>query len=203
MNKARNVCIWTAAILAVVVAVSAAARSPLLAYRSPVYIVAGFAGVFAMSLLLFQPMLAAGYLPGLSGRRGRRVHQWVGSALVFLIVTHVLALWITSPPDVIDALLFVSPTPFSVWGVIAMWSAFVAGCLATLRRRLSLRARTWQWSHKSLVAVIVTGTVVHALLIEGTMEFFSKAILCVLVVAVTLLALFDFKFGSAVNKLQP
>ena len=84
-----------------------------------------------------------------------------------------------------------------------MWSAFVAGCLATLRRRLSLRARTWQWSHKSLVAVVVTGTVVHALLIEGTMEFFSKAILCLLVVVVTLLALFDFKFGSAVNKLQP
>ena len=29
------------------------------------------------------------------------------------VVIHVAGLWITSPPDMIDALLFTSPTPFS------------------------------------------------------------------------------------------
>ena len=121
---------------------------------------------------------------------------------MLLIVVHIVGLWITSPPDVIDALLFVSPTPFSVWGVVAMWAALFAACLAALRRKLSLRARSWRWSHKTLVTVIVTGTVVHAMLIEGTMEVYSKAILCGLVIAATVLALFDFKFGFAVSKLQ-
>ena len=113
MSRFRNIFIWTAPVLAVAVTVSAAAVSPSLAWRSPIYIVAGFAGVIAMCLLLFQPMLAAGYLPGLSGQSGRRAHQWVGSILVLLVATHVVGLWITSPPDVIDALLFVSPTPFT------------------------------------------------------------------------------------------
>ncbi len=207
MSKVGNVFISTTALLVVALAVvalavGAAALSPLHVYRSPVYIVAGFAGVFAMTLLLFQPMLAAGYLPGCSGRRGRRIHQWVGSALVLLIIIHVAGLWITSPPDVIDALLFVSPTPFSVWGVLAMWAAFVAAFLAALRRKLSLRPRSFRWSHKTLVTVIVTGTVVHALLIEGAMEVYSKVLLSVLVVAATLFALFGFKIRSAVSKLR-
>ena len=69
-----------------------------------------------------------------------------GSAavLVVAVVIHVAALWITSPPDVVDALLFASPTPFSAWGVIAMWAVFAAALLAALRRRLRLRPRTWR-----------------------------------------------------------
>ena len=35
-------------------------------------------------------------------------------------------LWITNLPDEIDGLLFASPTPFSAWGVIAMWAVFAA-----------------------------------------------------------------------------
>ena len=155
-----------------------------------------------MCLLLLQPALAGGYVPGLSGRRGRRVHQWTGSILVLLVVTHVAALWITSPPDVIDALLFVSATPFSLWGVIAMWAVFTTTCLAALRRRLHLKPRTWRYSHKVLALIIVAGTVVHALQIEGTMEFYSKVILCLLLVVVTVLAVIDYKFGRTVGKLQ-
>jgi len=191
MSKVRNTFVWTISIIAIAVSVSAVARSPLLEYRSPVYIGASYAGVIAMSLLLFQPMLAAGYLSGLSGRRGRRVHQWVGTFLVLLIIAHVLGLWITSPPE------FVSPTPFSVWGVIAMWAVFITACLAALRRRLHLRPRTWRWSHKTLAIVIVVGTVVHAMMIEGTMEIFSKTILCLLVVGATVLALAGHKFSGA------
>src|SRR5205085_10030107 len=104
-----------------------------------------------------QPLLAGGYLPGLAAYRGRRVHQWIGGALVVAILVHVGGLWITSPPDMIDALLFVSPTPFSPFGVIAMWAIFAVALLATLRRRLGLGPRTWRTAHMVLAAVIVIG----------------------------------------------
>ena len=102
---------------------------PLLAWREPIYITAGFAGVISMCLLLIQPLLADRLLPGLTPVAGRHWHRWCGLALVAAILIHVGGLWITSPPDVIDALLFVSPTPFSAWGVIAMWAAFGAAFL--------------------------------------------------------------------------
>ena len=101
--------------------------------------------------------------------------------LVAAIMIHVGGLWITSPPDMIDALLFTSPTPFSPFGVIAMWAIFAVALLATLRRRLGLR--TWRIVHMSLAVVIVAGSVVHSMLVEGTMETMSKAALCVLVLA--------------------
>ena len=185
--------IWTAIAIAVAVPIGAAATSPLLAWRDPVYIAAGFAGVIAMALMLFQPMLAAGYLPGLSAVRGRHVHRWIGGLLVLSVVIHVAGLWITSPPDVIDALLFASPTPFSIWGVIAMWAVFVAACLALLRRRLRLQPRTWRLSHRTLAAFIVTGSVIHSIMIEGTMETLSKSALCALVLIVSVMVLADLK----------
>ncbi len=189
MSRYRVVFVCAAAVIAAVVAIGAAAASPLLAWRDPPYIVAGLAGVIAMALMLFQPLLAAGYLPGLTTMRGRRIHRWVGSVLVVLIVVHVVGLWVTSPPDVIDALLFASPTPFSVWGVIAMWGAFAAATLAAVRRWWRPSARIWRLSHKTLTVVIVLGTVIHAMLIEGTMEVMSKTVLCVMVVAATAMAL--------------
>jgi hypothetical protein len=48
----RSTIIWVAVIAAVVVPIAAAAVSPLLAWREPVYILAGFAGIFGMTLLL-------------------------------------------------------------------------------------------------------------------------------------------------------
>lgn len=181
----RNAGIWAALAVAIGVPLAASAASPLLAWREPIYIAAGFAGVFGLGLLLVQPMLIGGYLPGLTAYRERRVHRWVGGTLVAAVVIHVGGLWITSPPDVIDALSFSSPTPFSAWGVIAMWAIFAVALLAALRRRLRLRLRTWRISHMVLAVVIVVGTVVHAILIEGTMETWSKVALCVLVLAAT------------------
>ena len=183
MASARAVLIWAALAAALAVPAAIAATSPLLAWRDPVYIAAGFAGVLAMALLLLQPLLAGGYLPGLPARRGRRLHFWVGLGLVTAVATHVFGLWLTSPPDVVDALLFRSPTPFSAWGVVAMWAVFAAALLATLRRRLRLRPLVWRRCHTTLAAVTVVGSVVHALLIEGTMGLVSKTALCVLVLA--------------------
>ena len=193
MNIARATLRWAAIATAVAIPIAAAAVSPLLAWRDPVYIVAGFAGVLALALLLVQPLLAGGYLPGLPVRRGRRVHRLVGALLVMTVVIHVAGLWVTSPPDVIDALLFASPTPFSVWGVVAMWAIFATALLAAFRWRLRLHVRTWRRLHTAFAVVIVLGSVVHAMLIEGTMEAVSKAMLCALVLAVTIKTVVDLR----------
>lgn len=177
---ARAGVIWAALAAAIGVPLALAAASPLLEWRGPVYILACFAGIVGLGLLLVQPLLIAGYLPGLA-HRGRRVHHWIGGALVVAVVVHVGGLWITSPPDMIDALLFVSPTPFSPFGVIAMWAIFAVALLAMLRRRLGPRA--WRIVHMSIAAIIVVGVVVHATLIEGAMETVSKLALCALVLA--------------------
>ena len=195
--------IWGALAAAVAVPIAAAAGSPLLAWRDPVYIAAGFAGVIALCLMLVQPMLIGGYLPELTGHRARRVHRWIGGALVAAVVVHVGGLWITSPPDVIDVLLFASPTPFSVWGVIAMWAIFAVALLAALRRRLRLSPRTWRASHTVLTVVIVVGTVVHGILIEGTMETMSKAALCALVVAATIKVMVDIPVWTRRSTARP
>jgi hypothetical protein len=186
---ARVTLIWAALAAAVCVPIAAAAASPLHAWRGPIYILAGFAGIIALGLMLVQPVLIGGYLPGLAAYRGRRAHHWIGGALVVAVVVHVGGLWISSPPDMIDALLFASPTPFSPWGVIAMWAIFAVALLAVLRRRLG--PRTWRIAHMSLAVVIVVGSVVHGILIEGAMETISKVALCALVLAATMKVMAD------------
>ncbi len=177
---ARAILIWAALVAAIALPLALAATSPLLAYRDPIYIAAGVAGILALGLLLIQPLLAAGMLPALTLPKSRRVHGVVGLLLLLCVTLHVAGLWITSPPDVVDALLFRSPTPFSLWGVIAMWAVLTSAILATRRRKL--RPRTWRLIHTSLAVIIIAGTVAHALLIQGTMEPVTKAGLCALVI---------------------
>jgi predicted ferric reductase len=189
MGLARAALIWAVLAAAIGVPIALAATSPYLQWRDAIYIAASFAGIAALGLLLVQPLLIAGYLPGLSAFRARRVHHWVGGALVVAVVIHVAGLWITSPPDMLDALLFRSPTLFSPFGVLAMWGIFAVAVLALFRRRLGLR--TWRITHMPLAAVIVGGSVVHGMLIEGTMETMSKAALCALVIAATIKVMVD------------
>jgi predicted ferric reductase len=191
MTRARAVLIWAALAAAIGVPIAAAAASPLLAWRGPVYIAACFAGIVALGLVLVQPLLIGGFLPGLAAYRGRRVHRWVGAALVLTVLVHVGGLWFTSPPDMIDALLYRSPTPFSPFGVTAMWAIFAVALLAAFRRRWGVSPRQWRRAHLLLAVVIVVGSVVHGMLVEGTMETMSKAALCTLVVAATVKILAD------------
>lgn len=198
----RAVLVWLALALVAAGPIAIAATSEYLAYRSPVYIAAGFAGIVAMSLLLLQPLLAAGYLPGLGMRGGRQVHGWIGLALVAAILAHVAGLWLTSPPDVVDALLFASPTPFSAWGVVAMWALLAASALAALRRKLRIRPPIWRFAHTALATVVVVGSVVHAILIEGTMGTISKVVLCIFVLAVTAKALWDLRSWAVLKRFR-
>lgn len=189
MNGFRVILFWAGLGVIVVLPIGIALTSPLLEWRSFIYKVAGLGGVIAMSLLLLQPLLASNAFPGLSLRRARTIHKWIGITLTVSVIVHVIGLWITSPPDVIDALLFVSATSFSIWGVLAMWSIFITASLVVLRRKLRITARAWRTSHKSLAIVTVIGSVVHAMMIEGTMGIASKTMICTFVIVASAWAL--------------
>ncbi|CAN7474320.1 ferric reductase-like transmembrane domain-containing protein [Acidovorax sp. LjRoot66] len=193
MKLTKGILIWAGLVAAVCVPLATAAASPLLEWRGPIYILACFAGIASLSLVLVLPLLVGGFLPGLKGYLGRRAHFWTGVALLVSLVVHVAGLWVTSPPDTIDALVFASPTPFSLWGVIAMWAIFAAALMATLRRRLGFAPRTWRIAHVALAVVIVTGSVVHGMLVEGVMESASKAVLCALVLAAAIKAMLHLR----------
>lgn len=198
-NVVHIVFFWCALIAALAVPFIFVVTSPLLAWRSPIYIIACFSGVIGLGLLLIQPLLIGGSFPGLSKHLTRRAHPWTGVLLLLAVLVHVGGLWITSPPDVIDALTFNSPTPFSNWGVIAMLSLFTTTLLAIFRRRFRLRPSNWRLAHSFLALVIVIGTIVHAILIEGTMETMSKIVLCLLVLVATINTLFGVKLWSGLG----
>ncbi|MEO1639630.1 MAG: ferric reductase [Pseudomonadota bacterium] len=170
--------------------------SPLLQWRQPLYILAGFAGIAAMGVMLIQPLLAVGALPGVGPGPGRRLHRAMGGILVLAVLLHIGGLWITSPPDVIDVLLFRSPTPFGIWGALAMWAVFGAAIWAMFRRRL--RLRLWRWGHTGLVAVAVVATVLHVIPVDGTMEVVTKWALSAGVLSATALAIYRRRVWASV-----
>ncbi|WP_245794355.1 ferric reductase-like transmembrane domain-containing protein [Vannielia litorea] len=182
---------WLFVVALVAVPVGLAAGSPWLAYRGFAYITGGFAGILALCLLLAQPLLAAGYLPGLRGPRGRLWHRRAGVALLALAALHLAGLWVTSPPDTLDALLLRAPTPFSLWGFVSLWGIALTGVLVALRRHVP--SRGWRWAHNALAALVVLATVLHAVQIEGAMELWSKWALCLAVLAATVAALVDLR----------
>jgi len=176
-----------------VVPVVLAGFSPYLQYRDIPYIVGGFAGIVCLSLLFLQPLLPAAYLPGTRGPAGRRWHRRVGIAILAMVALHIGGLFITSPPDTIDALLLVAPTPFSVYGVTAMWGVVLTAVLVALRRRIGLRHATWQLVHNGLAAIVVVATVIHAVQIQGAMEPVTKWALCVAVLIATGVVMVDMR----------
>ena len=148
---------WAGLLAVVGVPVLLAAASPYLAYRNLPYIVGGFAGIVCLALFVVQPLLAAGYLPGFAPATERRWHRWVGVAIVGCVILHVGGLYFTSPEDTLDALTLVAPTPFSVYGVLAMWGVLATAVLVALRRRF--RYPTWYRLHNGLALVVVVATV--------------------------------------------
>lgn len=90
----------------------------------------------------------------------------------------------------LDALLLVAPTPFSVYGVISMWCIGLTAVLATARQVLKLSYGPWRLIHSILAIVIVGTAAAHAFLIEGAMGANSKLVLIIVtLVAVTAAAL--------------
>jgi hypothetical protein len=190
---AKSLLIWCAVALVLLVPLVVAAQSPYLAYRDPTYIVAGFVGILSLILFLLQPLLAGGHIPGLRPRTSRIRHRAIGSVITLAVVAHVGGLYLTSPPDTLDALLLVSPTPFSFYGVVALWGMIITAILVLMRRRLPFRFLHWVVLHNVLAVLIVISTVVHALLIEGTMGTASIWVTCLTVMAATLWVVWDMR----------
>ena len=121
----------------------------------------------------------------------------MGAALVAAVAVHVGGLLIASPPDAIDALLLRSPTPFSVWGVDGhVGGGVLTAGLVALRRRMTLRPATWAAVHNALALVVVLGTVIHAVQIEGTMGALSKWVLCAAALGAALAAVARARLGG-------
>ena len=82
-----------------------------------------------------------------------------------------------------------------------MWAVFATALLAALRGRLRLRLVVWRLCHIALAAMIVVGSVVHALLIDGTMEILSKVALSALVVAAAAKVILDLRLLAGLRSM--
>lgn len=170
-----------------------AAFNPLQLSRNPAYIIGSMSGIVALALLLVLPLLVAGYLPGTHPAHERRWHRWLGCTLVFAIFLHIGGLYVTSPDDMTDALLLAAPTPFSVYGVMGLWAMVLTAFLVAARKRIGLSQLWWAVIHNCIAIIVVIASVVHTLMIEGTMGNISKIILCVCILAVTITAIFHLR----------
>lgn len=173
----------------------AAVASPLLKGRDAIWVMGGLAGVAALGLLLVQPMLAVGVRAGTLPRAARIWHRWTGIAIAGLTVLHVAALYAYSPDDILDVLLFVSPTPFSVYGMIGLCGVVLTILVVALRRPLGLKPAHWRVVHSALAVVIVLAGAVHAFMIDGAMEPMSKLALCLAAVTATVVAVVSVNSG--------
>lgn len=172
------------------------AMSPLLAWRNWIYILAGFAGVLALTFIVLQPLLAAKVLPNLSATHQRKLHRVVGAAIASCVAVHIIGLWVTSPPDMVDALLFRAPTLFSVWGVVAMWALLATSLLAVLRGNLRVAPRIWQRTHISVAIIAIVASISHVLPVQGAMEQTSKLMICAAAFAAALMAVVKLKIWA-------
>jgi predicted ferric reductase len=184
------VLVWGLVAACILVPVGIAAANPLQASRDALWIIGGMAGIVALALLFVQPLLAAGYLPGAPVSAGRRWHRLVGTFIIVTVGLHIGGLYLSSPEDIADALLLVAPTPFSVYGVVGLCGVVLTAILVAVKSRSGLRYAAWRILHNALALVVVVSSIVHALLIEGAMGNVSKAILCALVFAATVIVLF-------------
>lgn len=174
----KNRLIWLGLLVVMTLPVAMATRSPYLPFRSSIYVLAGFAGIICLSIFVLQPLLSTNHLP-LHPIQTRRLHRIVGTSVLILAIMHVAGLYLTSPPDVIDALLLRAPTLFSVFGVVAMWGIILTVLIAKLRR--TLPANIWRATHRTLSTLVIFATLIHALQIQGMMEPITKWIISIAV----------------------
>lgn len=194
---------WLCVLMVAAVPVVLASASPLQRGREVLWIIGGMAGVLAFSLLFVQPLLMLTAPRLLAPASGLRWHRRVGLAVMAMVVLHVGALYLYSPEDVADALLLVSPTPFSVYGVLGLGALVTTAALAAARRFTPLGAvPLWRMVHSLLAVVIVGAGAVHAMLIEGAMEERSKLAVCVAAIAAVVLATWQINVGPLLRRRQ-
>lgn len=199
-KQAIAIAAWGLLAACVLFPLGIAVANPLQATRDALWILGGLSGVVALALLLAQPLLAGGYLPGASMMASRRWHRWFGVIITATVCLHVAGLYLSSPADITDALLLVAPTPFSVYGVIGLVSVLLTAALVAIKSKSGLRYASWRIVHNALALVVVVASIVHALLIDGAMGNLSKAALCALILGATIIVLFRIHVAKAALK---
>ena len=178
--------VWLASAGLVALPLLVAGTSPLQEGREPIWILGGLAGVAAMPLLVIQGLLPTGRLARLAP--SLRWHRVLGYGVLLAVLVHVGALYLYSPEDITDALLFLAPA-YSKFGVIAAWCLVFAVLVAVLRRRLGLGHATWRIVH-GLLALITVGTAVaHTVMAYGAFDGVVETLTCVAALLATSLAL--------------
>ena len=193
--------VWLVVAGFVLVPIIVAAASPLQASRDAIWIVGGMAGVVAFAIMSLQLMLIGRFPPLSNSLHERSWHRWIGTAIVALVMLHVGGLCVTSPGDITDALLLVSPTPFALYGVIGLAGVILTAGLAPFCKRVGYRS--WQIAHQVLALIIIIGSVVHTLLIEGAMGETSKLVLCTFLVVATAGVVLKSVFGFGLVAWRP
>ena len=74
-----------------------------------------------------------------------------------------------------------------------MWAVFLTAVMAACHHRFRFRPYTWRIIHASLAVVIVISTVIQAVLIQGTIETFSKFALCGLTIVAGIKVMIDLR----------
>jgi hypothetical protein len=82
-----------------------------------------------------------------------------------------------------------------------LWAVFAAALLALLRRRRWPGPVTWRVCHILLAGVIVVASVVHAVLIDGTMGLVSKTALCALVLGAAAKVIADARLPADLRRM--
>lgn len=193
--------VWLVIAAVAVMPAVLAAASPLQRGREALYVVGGMAGVIGFCLVFVQPLVMA-RSPRLVGPAAAlRWHRRIGVAILGLVLLHVGALYAYSPEDVTDALLLVSPTPFSVYGVTGLVAVIATALLAATRRRWPPGAvRVWRALHSLLAVVIVGAGAIHAMMIEGAMEERSKLALCIVAFAAVVVAVWQVNVAPGLRR---
>ena len=75
--------------------------------------------------------------------------------------------------------------------------------LAVFRARWRMGVRAWRTGHSALAAAVVIASVIHAVLIEGTMGTVSKTVLCVLALAATAKVMLDLRVWQQWTRQKP
>jgi predicted ferric reductase len=84
-----------------------------------------------------------------------------------------------------DALLLRSATPFSIYGVIALWGVLLIALLVAFRSKIKIPIKKWKTLHAVIAAIVVVASIIHALWIQGAMGTMSKWVLCGTIVFAT------------------
>ena len=115
-----------------------------------------------------------------------------------MLIVDIVALYLTSPADIADALLLRSATPFSIYGVVGFGGVLLIAALVLFRSKIP--TGHWKTIHVIIALIVVLASVIHALWIQGTMGLVSMWLLCGVILLCTMYAVIKLKIPQVFIK---